>query len=125
MSFLRIFVALSLVLGLPLFTHAKPNAAPPTVPHATLMQHLTPEERVCRVGGLLVQFIAVDRDALVPLTTTLARLRIILATPSVELERDMLSIAQMLYRAPTVSGARARQVFETGCLDTVPMPVVR
>ena len=117
-------IVLSLVLALSPLAHAKPKAVP-AVPHATLMQHLTPEERVCRTGGILVQLIAVDRDALVPLTTTLARLRIILATSSAQYGHDMEAIAQLLYQTPKVSGARARQLFETGCLDTVSMPVVR
>ncbi len=113
------------VLTFPLLIHAKPKAQPPPMPHAVLMQHLTAEEQVCRAGGILVQLIAVDRDALVPLTTTLARLRVILATSSAQYEQNMVEIAQLLYQTPKVSGARARSLFETGCLNTGTMPVVR
>ena len=117
MSCLRILVTLSLVLALPLLTHAKPKPkAAPAVPHAALMQQLTPEERACRAGGFLVQLIAVDRDALVPLTTTLAHLRILLATSSAQSAQVIVEIAQMLYETPEMSGAWTRQAFETACL---------
>ena len=110
-----VIATLGLCLATSLTTaHAKPKA----IPHAVLMQQLTTEERACRAGGVLVQLIAVDRDAMVPLTTTRARLRIILATSSAEYEHNMVEIAQLLYQTPKVSGARARQLFETGCLNT-------
>ena len=120
MFFLRILVALSLVFTLPLLAHAKPKA----IPHAVLIQQLSQEELACRAGGILVQFIAVDRDALVPLTTTLARLRVILATSSAQYAQNMVEIAQLLYQTPKVSGARARQLFETGYVNTI-VPAAR
>ena len=121
MFFLRILVALSLVFTLPLLAHAKPKA----IPHAVLIQQLSQEELACRAGGILVQFIAVDRDALVPLTTTLARLRVILATSSAQYKNGIVEIAQILYQSPTISEARARQLFEIGCMKNITIPVIR
>ena len=104
----------------------KPQKAPPPT--------LTLTEQWCAYFGRITGAIAHDRDTLVPLTTTIGRLRVILAdvfkrvkTPrGTALTEEMVKLAQMLYAHPEMSGAQARHAFEVGCVNaeptTTPLP---
>jgi hypothetical protein len=88
-------------------------------------KHLTSIERFCQYGGTIASAIIVDRDALVPLTTTVARLRILLAhdlrslsgSERASITQEMVNLAYLFYTTTKLSPAEARYYFEVGCLN--------
>lgn len=86
---------------------------------------LTPKEKFCRTHANIAAAIAEDRDALVPLTTTVARLRVILErdlrpfpiSDRVVMTQSMVDLAYFFYTTGQPSPAEARHYFEIGCLN--------
>ena len=119
----RVFIP---ALCLNLVCSVCPIHAEPT-PRDTLVAQLTPAEQHCRDFGDFAGGVAEDRDRGVPLADTLTRLRNLAATktPSVNVARDLEELSrlvQILYLAPALSPAQARQSFEKGCLKVAPAP---
>ena len=110
------YILASVFLGLILACDAQ--AGQKKTKDIPIIDKLTHEEQICRFGGIILQAIAVDRDAFVPLTTTIARLRIMLGTSSPEYQKTMIKLAQLLYKTPNMPGTVARYAFELGCVTS-------
>mgnify|MGYP001578002625 CR=1 FL=1 len=108
------YILASILLGLVLSCDAQAKKTK-DIP---IIDKLTNEEQICRFGGIILQAIAVDRDALVPLTTTIAHLRIMLGTSSPAYQQTMIELAQLLYKTPNMPGTVARYAFELGCVTS-------
>ena len=106
------YLVASIFLGLVLSCDAYAKK----VKEIPIIDNLTQEEQICRFGGIILQAIAVDRDAFVPLTTTIGRLRIMFKTSSPAYQQTMIDLAHLLYKTPNMPGAVARYAFEIGCL---------
>ena len=126
----RSLILASVALALTCTLHAEAAKKKPPAPASTL----TLTEQWCAYFGRITGAIAHDRDTLVPLTTTMSRLRTILAdvfkrvhTPRAPaLTEEMVRLAQMLYAHPEITSAQARHAFEVGCVNagptTTPLP---
>lgn len=109
---------LLLALLLPSFALAAPRAKPkpPPLPYSAT-------DRQCADLGILARAISVDRDHGVPLSTTNARIRVIVRHqwaqyPAIipEMTQQTLKLAWMLYDTPGFPAELAARGAEVGCL---------